>query len=200
MPDPDVNMERGLLLQVADGNENAFAQIFHLHRDKLYSFILDISASKVLAEDVVQDVFLKIWHKRMDLAEVQNFNSYLFRIAHNHAVNLIKRKVKEKLVLADVRFTEKISVDIDDELDFREVEKFFHEAVENLPKRQKMVFILSRDHGLKQEEIARQLNISVTTVKCHMKLALRSIRQQCKESYPAMSAYYTLAVTIFLIS
>jgi RNA polymerase sigma-70 factor (ECF subfamily) len=199
LPDSVENNERDLMRQVVIGNENAFAQLFHAYKDKLYSFILCIAESNLVAEDIVQDVFLKIWQKREDLENIQHFNAYLFRMAHNHAVNLMKRKAKEKLILAELERDDKKAKEIDNEIDFKEVEKFFHEAIENLPQRQKQVFILSREHGLKQEEIAQQLNVSVTTVKAHMKLALRSIRQQCKDAYPSTVSYLILIIASFLL-
>lgn len=200
MPHSFENSERDLLRQVTNGSENAFEVLFHSYRDKLYSFVLTISESKPVSEDVVQDVFLRIWQHRDELAAINSFSPYLFRMAHNQVVNLLQRKAKESLILAELSRQEKSAKDAYGDLDYKDVQDTFQKAVDMLPQRQKQVFVLSRLQGLKQEEIARQLDISITTVKSHMKSALRAVREHCKGSYPGMPVPVLLMIAGFLLS
>lgn len=200
MPDLSANSERDLILQVARGSEEAFAGLFDTYRDKLYSFILAISGNAEVSEDVVQDVFLKIWQDKQGLMQIQNFNAYLFRMAHNHILNLLQRKAKEILILGEMARQANTSKEIYADLDFKEAYDAYQKAVESLPVRQKQVFILSRQQGLKQEEIARRLDISVTTVKSHMQSAMRSIRMHCSNSYPDLPVSMWFAIACFFLS
>src|SRR5690242_18394428 len=93
--------EKRLLMQVSEGGEEAFGTLFHQYRNRLYAFIFGIVRSREMAEDVVQDVFLKIWIRREELAAVDNFKAYLFRISQNHAINHLRRMSKETLVLLE---------------------------------------------------------------------------------------------------
>ena len=187
--------ERDWILQLSRGDETAFAQLFNKYSDKLFSFIVSISGSNEIAEDVVQDVFLKVWQMGQGLANIENFDSYLFRMAHNHALNVIKRRAKEILVLAEIAGRSEASkAETFFDLEYKEIQRFYKKAIEKLPPQQKLVITMSRENGLKQQEIARRLNISVATVKCHMTEALRSLRKESYNSDPIVIIYFLLAL------
>ena len=94
--------QKSLLNDLATGSESAFSQLFRAYSDKLYSFIHVISGSKQIAEDTVQEVFLKIWEKRSEANTINQFDSYLFRMARNHSLNAFKRMSKENLIVAEL--------------------------------------------------------------------------------------------------
>ncbi|HEY4289648.1 MAG TPA: RNA polymerase sigma factor [Puia sp.] len=190
---PDI--ESNLLRQVAEGNEAAFAELFHTYRDKLYSFILRICGSPQQAEDVVQDTFLKIWVMQSDLREIKDFQQYLFRMSHNHAINLLKKNARESLLLSKISLPSPSSI-TEQEVQRRETEAFVRNAIDGLPKQQKQVFILSREQGLNQEEISEKLHITIPTVKSHMTQALRALRSRCKSLYPIAKLIILLILTI----
>lgn len=174
-----VHIEKKLLLKAAAGHEEAFTQLFFLYRHKLYSFLLRLTESPEMTEDVIQDVFLKLWKDRENLVNIEQFGGYIYRMAQHHALNAFRRMAKEALVMAELtRTTAVASADADDQLNIREVREKLQYALDHLPPKQKLVYTLSREQGLKHEEIARQLNISPSTVNNHMIAALRTIRQQ----------------------
>lgn len=176
--------EKRLLMQVAEGGEEAFGMLFHQYRNRLYAFIFSIVRSREMAEDVVQDVFLKIWLRREDLAAVDNFKAYLFRISQNHAINHLRRMSKETLVLLEKQHRRGSGDAAADELlTYKNIQQSLNEIVNSLPLQQKTVYRLSREQNLKQEEIAQQLHISVSTIKNHMTQALRTIRERLGEYY-----------------
>ncbi|MBN8860051.1 MAG: RNA polymerase sigma-70 factor [Sphingobacteriales bacterium] len=172
--------ERCLLDEVANGNERAYTLLFQTYRPKIYSFIFRISGSAQSAEDVTQDVFAKIWQTRADLVRIKNFNAYIFRIAHNHFLNALKKMAKETLVLQKIEKQSATVEEASEVLEKKELRRLFHLVVDELPQKQKMVFLLSKEKGMKQEEISERLNISVVTVKSHMTQAFRSIRKKLK--------------------
>jgi RNA polymerase sigma-70 factor (ECF subfamily) len=181
--------ERELLVQVSESNEIAFRQLFDAYRAKLYFYILKITESKESAEDTVHDVFLKLWINREQLPEIQNLNAYLYRMAHNHAYNGLRKMAKETLVMAELeKGSWYESSDPNDKLVRKEVRQFIHDAVNRLTPQQQAIFKMSREEGLKQEEIARRLNISIFTVKKHLTDGLNHLRKEISDSYGTHAA------------
>ncbi|MGH2644743.1 MAG: RNA polymerase sigma factor [Chitinophagaceae bacterium] len=175
------DQEKLLLQQISDDNEEAFAQLFHAYRDKLFSFIYHITASRELSLDIVQDVFLKIWELRGKLFSIENFNAYLFRMAQNQAINQLQRMAKETLILKNTqKQNDGGSETPEGKLRFKNISEAIAKIVNELPPQQKAVYTLSREQNMKQEEIARQLKISISTVQNHMTQALKSLREGLK--------------------
>ncbi len=181
--------EEELLNRLAGNDETAFARLFEAYRDKLYSFIFHLSGSSVLAEDVLQEVFLKIWRDRSHLSGISNFNAYLFRMAQNQAINMLRRQSRETLILAEIRRLSTEAAGAGELFSAKEVQFLLDRALNSLPPQQKRVYELSRDQGLKYEQIAAEMNISVSTVRNHMVQALRSIREFIQASYPTGILY-----------
>ena len=189
--------ERQLLDQVSEGNEEAFASLFHAYRDKLFAFILKLSDSRQMSEDVVQEVFMKIWLKREVLSEIEYFNAYLFRVAHNHAINLLKRRSREILIRAKKRKNSHSPLSQpDSQLIFNNIHAKLQKVVEALPPRQKEIYRLKREQGLKHEEIAQQLKLSPSTVKNHLRQALQTIRAKMQQYSSGM---FILLGFVFII-
>jgi RNA polymerase sigma-70 factor (family 1) len=194
-----IDFENVLLQQIAAGDEIAFGDLFHAWRDKLYFYILRITNSSETAEDVLQDVFCKLWIKRSDLSEVNNFGAYLFRMAHNHAISGMRRMAQETIILSELR-REALSsgLPIDETLLCKQVQEKLKQIVDQLPRQQRLVYTLSREQGLKQEEIALQLDITVSTVQNHMTQALRNIRKQLIHFFPEIAYQIIIAFTILI--
>ena len=178
MDQTTLNNEKDLIVQVSEGDAIAFRQLFDHYRNKIYSLGMLLTRSETLSEEIVQDVFLKVWEKREQLAEINYFNAWLRTVAKNTCSNYLRSLAMEKIALS--RFasgsdTETASVEND--VIAKEYGQIIDEAIRQLPPQQKKVYMLSRHSGKKQDEIARELNISIYTVKEYMKLAQRSIRQ-----------------------
>lgn len=188
--------ESELISRVAKGDEKAFGRLFHAYRDKLYAFAYRIAGSREIAEDIVQDVFLKIWMLREKLEDIDNFNAFLYRMSQNHAINQLRRMARETVALKHARLRQQegawgCAADL---TTFSDIRNSLSEIVERLPPRQKEVYRLSREQNLKQEEIARRLHISVSTVKNHMTQALHTIQQGLSQYHPLIMA----AAMVFL--
>lgn len=176
MPVEALHNERTLLDQVAQGDEKAFRAVFDHYRDAIYSFALKVTRRETMAEEIVQDVFIKIWINRGGLPGVRHFGNFLYIIARNHTFNSLRKLAKEKITgefpdqLAEAGVSAETTV-----LQY-DYEKLLQQAIAQLPPQQKLVYTLSRQHGLTREEIAAQLQLSPGTVKAHLAQALRSIR------------------------
>ncbi|KAA2245467.1 RNA polymerase sigma-70 factor [Chitinophaga agrisoli] len=170
--------ELSLLAGVATGNETAFRSLFDRYRGKIYSYALRLSEDTSLADEVVQDVFLKVWLKRKDLPAVENFNAWLYAIARHRMFDMMKQQAREIQTLEAVQLA---APDTGNNAELSLLEKehqlLLKDALSQLSPRQQHIYHLSRHHGMKHGEIAHTLNISRHTVKTHLVHALRVIRQ-----------------------
>lgn len=169
--------ELDLLYLVSEGNEQAFRKIFDHYRDKLYNYALRITDNEELAEEIVMDAFLKIWCNRTDLCVINRFDSYLYTVVRNQAFNAIKRMAHESAIIKELSLCNTEYQDFTEEaVIYNDYQHLLNNAVNQLPPQQKLVYSLSRDEGLKYDEIAEQLDISKNTVKAHLKKAVSSLR------------------------
>jgi len=169
--------EQILLGQVANGDERAFRVLYDRYRGQVFYIGIKLLKSPTEAEDVLQEVFSRVWINRKTLTEINNFSKYLNTITINHLYNLLRRKAHKEAFLHHEFFTTGPGQEAAfDTVDLRELEGLINKALVQLPPQQRKVFELGRLQGLKHEEIARQLNISRETVKKHMMEALRNIR------------------------
>jgi len=97
--EPSKYNELELLQEVADGNEDAFRQLFDTYQKRIYSYAYKVTGSQEVTEDILQDVFLQIWTMRQKLTGIENFNAYLHRAAHNAAYKSLEKVAKEELVV-----------------------------------------------------------------------------------------------------
>lgn len=133
-----------------------------------------------MTEDVIQDIFLRLWAQKERLKEIDNLGSYLFRMAQNQCINYFKRAAKETLILAELKkevFGSGQLPDAEEKLAAAELQKKLAAGLARLSPRQLEIYRLSREQGMKHEEIAAALGISVSTVKNHMIEALRNLRE-----------------------
>jgi RNA polymerase sigma-70 factor (family 1) len=175
MSDLILPCEKELLLKVANGDEHAFSELFNTHHQLLGTHIYRITDSVELAEEVVQDVFLKIWMSRETLTSVQNFRAYLFVISKNHALNCLRKVAKERI---HQKTLEKNALSITPDDSPGGLEGYYSlldEAIDHLPPQQQKVYLLSRHNRLKYDEIARQMGLSRETVKKYLQGATHSI-------------------------
>ena len=167
-----------LVSELKNHNEKAFRSLFDLYYQDIYGYSMSLLKSKELAEENVQDVFLKVWLHRENLNLEQSFKSYLFTIARNQAFNLLNEATNDAILKEEIFYESQKSYDQGDysirEADCKKLKK---QAIKQLPPKRKKIFKMSRKEGKTYEEISQELGISVNTVKSQMSKALESIRQ-----------------------
>ncbi|MEH6305909.1 sigma-70 family RNA polymerase sigma factor [Olivibacter sp. CPCC 100613] len=164
--------EKELILLVSKGNEHAFSLLFRQYHLHLASFVYKLTDSYELTEEIVQDVFLKIWINRKQLTKVKNFKAYLFTVSKNHSINCLKQVVKER---AHRQHWEEEYRHLPDGNELTGYHFLLDQAIEALPPQQQKVYVLSKQQQLKYTEIADQMGISKETVKSYLKLATSTI-------------------------
>lgn len=172
--------ENRLLHLVAEGNQQAFAQIMQQYTRIIYPYLLYWLKHTHDAEEVLQDVFMLIWRNREKLAMMDNFSGYIYVIARNRTKSAIKEKLPETDDI-QTRHFDAIITNPDYSLEFKEMAKVVEDAVDALPARRREVFLLSRTENLTYEEIAVRLSISRSTVREHIVKALVFLRQYIRE-------------------
>ncbi|MHC1779414.1 MAG: RNA polymerase sigma factor [Bacteroidales bacterium] len=170
--------EKELLHKIAGGDETAFKYLYEKYSDRIYSLSVILTHSEYMAEEIIQDVFCILWKNRRELPEIDYINSYIRKVTANVACNYLRRLTTEKIILRSIlNETSQISESCEHSVINSEIQKIVEKAICNLPPQQRRVYILSRHQGLKQEEVAKRMGISVYTVKEYMKYAVISIRK-----------------------
>lgn len=169
--------DQELLKRVAVGEERAFDIIYHQYAKKIYLFAFKTLRSTLLAEEVVQEVMLKVWRMGKELNNINNLEAYLRTISRNISLNMLRRQEIEN------RANEHIIANLVEENNeteervmLNDTRKVLDDAIALLPNQQREVYKLCHQQGLKYEEVAQKLNLAPTTVATHMKLALKFLR------------------------
>ena len=167
-----------LLRRIRMGDERALEVIFRAHYDTMCAVVRRIVFAPDVAEELVQDVFFKLWSKREQLAEIDALRTYLYRAARNTALNHLRR---QKLELAHeereaAKGEPSTSEATGDSASAVELTEAVQEAIQRLPPRCREIFLMSRDGGLTYGQIASELGISIKTVETQMGRALKSLR------------------------
>ncbi len=155
----------------------AFTILLDRYSSRLYRFSLSYLKNKEDAEEIVQEVFLKIWQIRQELSLDRPIEALLFTMAKNGILNTIRKQKSERTYLDYAALYPEKNILVDEEIDFRELEKVFRQAYEQLSPGRKEIFGLSRYQFLSNAEIAAKLGISIKTVENQMTAALAQIRR-----------------------
>jgi RNA polymerase sigma-70 factor (ECF subfamily) len=167
--------ETNLASLLASGDETAFSHIYKKYWNKIYSISLTYLKSVQLAEDAVQEVFLKLWAKREQVAKVQNLEAFIFIIARNHLIDALKKTTGDLAFRPNDWLPDDLLLP-PDQLSLKILQKKIADAIEKLPPQQKNVIKMSRELGLTHEQIAAKLGINKKTVKNHIVRALSALR------------------------
>jgi RNA polymerase sigma-70 factor (ECF subfamily) len=176
--------ENELLARLSNGDEKAFGLIFHHYRHKIYAYAFHLCRDPHQADELVQETFLKVWLHRDKIPQVLRFDNWLFTIARNQVFDMLKDMAREEAFRRKAGHDPETGANpVEERLLSRENDTRLREAVDQLPPRQKLIFTLSRNKGLKHEEIADELQISRHTVKTHLVQALKTLRSTLKNFF-----------------
>ncbi|MBX2924342.1 MAG: sigma-70 family RNA polymerase sigma factor [Chitinophagaceae bacterium] len=183
MLDKPTYHEKKLFEHIAEGDEEAFAVLFHLRTDSLYTYILKITKSDIWAEELVQDVWTQVWLNRRKLSTLEDPVSYLHRIARNRSLDWIRRnKLELKWLYYLQRNLHNDGADTTAQrIDHDQAQRLVQKAIHALPERRKRIIELKYRLGCSYEQIGAELQISKNTVRNQIVSALRSIRDHLRQ-------------------
>jgi RNA polymerase sigma-70 factor (family 1) len=174
--------EQELLAQIVEGNQLAFKKIYDAYFSRTYTFAFHVLHSRELAQEVVQEVMLKIWQMGEELTSVRDLEAFLKTLAKRKAIDALRKQEMDRRVsIAAGGNWQEGHEETEEGILLNETRKILERGIEALPAQQRLVYRLCHQQGLKHEEVAEQLNISPGTVHRHMTLALAFLRTYLKD-------------------
>jgi RNA polymerase sigma-70 factor (ECF subfamily) len=170
--------EKKLLLLLKNNDRKAFSTLYHSYVTPLRHFIIRIAKSPELTDDIIHDTFIKVWEYRSNIDSDLPFKTLLFTIGKRVLLNLFKRAQHEQLILAEIKkHTIIYHHETDDTISYNESNLLLNEAINQLPKHCREVFIKCRLEGASYKEVSAELGIAESTINNQMVKALKSIRK-----------------------
>ena len=166
-----------LIHKIKSGDRDAFGILYRHYYPPLYGFLQATLQDSYLAEEISQEVFLRVWINREHLYEQVSLRPYLAQIAKNLATDYFRRKEVEQDFLTHLKQTIENEESTENQLEFHEIQALINGTIQSMPPQQRKVFQLSREESLQNAEIAERLHISKRTVEKHISNALTLIRK-----------------------
>ena len=180
MDNVQLHSESELLQLVADGDENAFREIFRRYTSLLFPFFVKLTHSSHAAEELIQETMLRFWQHRQKLPFLENPRSWLFKIGANRAYTWMSTEARrQNNVFLEPDF---IDTEVYSGIQAKQLHEEISLAVMELPARRKLIYRLSRDRHMKVSEIADHLGLSVSTVKNTLAAALSTIWKRLQKT------------------
>ncbi|MCG4768118.1 RNA polymerase sigma-70 factor [Bacteroides nordii] len=175
-------MDKKYIIGLQKGSYSDFNKLYDLYTDRLYGFAYNLTHSSEMAEEIVQEVFLKIWQMREHLSPEYSFRSFLFTIAKNKFLNDLRNRLTllsyDEYITQLDDATERGENSTESEFNFNELNEQVLQSKDKLSKRQKMIFEMSKEEGLSNQEIALKLGISEQSVRNQLSSALKVLREE----------------------
>lgn len=197
MPTTVLLNENELLSRVANGDEDAYKELFTHYWDLIFSTALLFTKSREFAQDLTQDIFAHIWIKKEKLVEVENFEAFLFITSRNLIIDKLRKKVfvPENTAYLRKYFEEENELAPHFQVELKEMTEMIHQGINDLPERQRVAFYLSRFKGLRHKEIAVKMGISQESVKSHIVRAASTLRKYLADhsgALPVLACWFFL--------
>jgi len=171
--------------EIKQGNRCALKKIYDRYHRQLYYIAIQYLKDEALAEDAVQDVFLKVWNKRKSLDQTSSIEGFLFTVLKNHLLNMIRDEKKRQQILEEVKRSAQIQKpfsNAEDKLIYDEYKKALNKAIDKLSPAKREVFKLRSMEGLTNGEIAEKRKVSKHTVKTQYYLGSKEIMNFLKKN------------------
>jgi RNA polymerase sigma-70 factor (ECF subfamily) len=173
----NIDLEKKRIILISAGNQLAFKELFDLYHKRIFQFAMKYLRSEHLAEEAVQDIFLKIWENREELVFVDDFSSWVFRLTKNYLLNFLKRASTESRIKDEISKTLIYAEEINNDLLVeKETTDMLYAIIEELPTQRQEIFKLCRFEQKSYEEAAVVMGISKSTVNDHMVKAMKYLK------------------------
>lgn len=182
------------MMQTNVSDEADFSLLFETYKEQVYGYVLTVVKLSQVAEEITQDIFIKLWTCRDMLGDIKNLDGYIYILSRNHALNSLRQVKYDERLFEELRTT--ISEQhhpLEEYLLDRDYQQLLSDALNTLSPQRKIVYQLSREEGLSINEIAIRLQLSPNTVKNHLVASLKNIRQ-----YLEGCGDITLLLTFFM--
>ncbi len=171
--------EKELLLQIAEGNQDAFERLYRHYRNKAYTIALTYLTVPEEAEDILQECFLKLWYNRQRLTEIEAFDKYLFIVLRNMLISALRKTETQQKIIKQVQQTTVLQpgkLSGIEQAESARLQEAIREVIAKLPAKQQHIYKMSREEGMSHAEIAQVLQISDRTVSNLLSIILNQLR------------------------
>jgi RNA polymerase sigma-70 factor (ECF subfamily) len=169
--------EKELIIRLIEGDGDAFEKVYYLYAERVYYFALRYLKNKTDTEEIVQEVFTRIWENRINLDPELSFSGYILTTTKHTIFNDNRKKVNHQTYCNYIiSYLQKHMHNVEDDVIYEDLMELLTKTIETLPPKRQEIFKLSRIKGLSYKEISRELSISEKTIETHMRLALRDIK------------------------
>ena len=179
-----------LIQRIQLDDNQAFRYLFDRYAKRIYHFSKAYLSNHSDAEELVQDVFVKLWYKRHTIIGNQNIKAFIFKVAVNTVYDIVRKKKYDHLYNSLIEYDSYTSSETWNEVLYNDLEAHFNKLVEQLPDKRKEIFLLSRREGLSTKEIAEVLSISQRTVDSQIYKALAFLKKNLKQEMLWALFYY----------
>ena len=174
-------------------NKDRIQYLYEIYEHRIYAFALSFVKIPHLAEDIVQDVFVKVCQLDIDYSDEKRLQNFLFTITKNHTLNTLRRSVKEQEILSEIKaHATQSNNDVWENITGIEFQWHLSKAIDTLPPRRREIYQLCKDKGFTYHQAAEYLGISYQTVNSQMVKAIKSIREY-------LSRYYIARMVVLLV-
>jgi len=193
-------LDDSIISSFANGDKNAFIAIYNSYHQVVFNNIARIIAQTDVVEDVLQEVFLKLWEYRHKFQDEHGVSSWLFSVSYNQSISHIRKLIREKKYIdfksSDINFENVAEAEV--ELLKTIKENILVDAIDQLPSRKKQAFELCKLQGKTYAEAAEIMNISLETVKEHIAFSLKFVRRYVMEHYKNESLLFPIIISLYL--
>jgi len=188
--------EKDLFLRIAEGDEAAFRELYRLYGRLLFPFLLKLTDSRDITDELIQEVFLRVWLYRHTLPTIDHPRAWIFQIGSNQAYTWLQKNMRAAKAMRLHQDAQPTVTDspVEVSLTVNDIRNLVKQAIDELPPQRKRIYLLQREHGMKPAEIASQLGISVSTVKNTLLVAAKAIREKVEKA-----GYLPYWLILFLI-
>lgn len=172
-----MSSDKQLIRAIKGGDTNSFEKLFERYYDRYFSFACALLHDADAAEDVLQNVFLKLWIGRDRLDENRSIENYLLVSVRNEIFDYLRLKYNQTVVRGETPEKEDASADIEEEMFWSETSDRMDKIIKNMPPQRQRIFMMSRYENMASKDIADALGLSVRTVERHIYLALQDLKQ-----------------------
>ena len=190
----EASSERDLVLALQRGDEEAFETIYGLYSQRLFGRLLKLVKTEAQAQEILQDVFIKLWQYRHSLDPEKSFRSFLFKIAENKVYDFFRKAARDKVMEANlISLSTTNYINIEEYTRAEENLRLLYKAIESLPPQRQQVFRLCKLEGRSYKEVSELLSISLSTISDHIVKAAKAIKEYFYKQPPS-----TLLITLLL--
>ena len=192
------NNEALLILQLKKGSHKAFDKIYQMYAKRLYVYSLQFTKSTDESEDIVQDVFIRLWTNREKIRQEDTLRSLLFIMTKHHIINAFHSKINQPIYEEYVNYREEISVnDTHHHLEYQEFVTKFRQIIQTFPLTQQKVITLSKIQQFSNKDIAKKLALSEQTVKNALSAGLKKLKQELEKLFFLYMLLFVNSFTFF---